>query len=298
LPPGLEIDMATEERPGDGAPSLARKPIVKIDNFVRRQTASVDLETLNQRGVTKINVITYSKINDLISLAVLRAFQKYGRSASGDEAREIGDAARVEVTGTISGGAAGGTASLEDRRKNVEEAVEKLRPMVESRIAELQAEAGGPDPVLLAIRDESLTDLEERVRSAVSRFFDGERSRTLAPTGGTSGEELARLERSIHAAVNRVIDSERSRMLETLERVASARTTLLRRRLEKLKGHLAEMQESLREMAARKDTDPGIPSVYREIQGLSLDDSHYEKKHKMLDLIFEENMKLQKAVSP
>jgi hypothetical protein len=281
--------MSQEDRPPESTSSSGRKPIIKIDNFVRKQAGTVDVETLNRKGVRKISVLTYSKINDLISLAVLRAFEKYGRASlppapPGPEAEGLREnAAEPSV--------AREKEELEDRTRGLEEDVEKLRPMVESRIEELRNEEAGPDPVLIAIRDEGMSEMEGRVRGAVARFMEEERAK---PSG--AGEDLEQFERNVHAVVDRVLAAESARMLETLERVSSQKTRLLQRRLEKLQANLKEVETSLRTLAEAKAEDPGIPSIYRTIQGLNLDDNLFEKKRKMLQVIFEENLILQKAV--
>jgi hypothetical protein len=278
--------MSQEDKPPEGPAAGSRKPIIKIDNFVRKQAGTIDLDTLSSKGVRRITVLTYSKINDLISLAVLRAFEKY----RGESYRP--EAAHAEAgPGDEAGPAAREKEELEDRTRGLEEDVEKLRPMVESRIEELRNEDTGPDPVLLAIRDEGMSEMEGRVRGAVARFIEEERKKPAA-----AGEDLERLERNVHTVVDRVLAAESVRMLEMLERVASQKTRLLQRRLEKLQAHLAEMEVSLRTLSEAKAEDPGIPSIYRKIQGLSLDDNLFEKKRKMLQLIFEENLTLQKAV--
>ena len=44
-----------------------------------------------------------------------------------------------------------------------------------------------------------------------------------------------------------------------------------------------------------KDVESGISSLYREVQGLSTDESQYEKKKGLMDDIFQANMALQQG---
>src|SRR5262249_54252131 len=89
------------EKPDRRTASVPPKPIIKFDNFVKRHTGSVDVETLSQKGLTRINYLTLSKVNELISIAVWKAFQKYQREGNEAEAREIQAQVRSEVAGEI-----------------------------------------------------------------------------------------------------------------------------------------------------------------------------------------------------
>jgi hypothetical protein len=271
---------------GKSGPTPPGRPIVKIDNYVRRQTESVDLETLNRKGVTRLNLLTYSKLNELISLAVLRSFQKYRRNWDEEEAREIGDEARSGLERTLTEAESTAKEAVDEGREALQADLGKLRPLVTSRLEELRREDAGEDPVLQVILEETIGEMEGLVRAAVGR----------AAGGGDSRPDLAALEADLRGVVRRILDIERSRLQDILGKINAEKTEVLQRRLEKLQAHLAEMEEALKALALAKGYDPGIPSVYRAIQGLCLDDNRYEKKKKMLQVIFEENLDLQKAV--
>lgn len=88
---------------------------------------------------------------------------------------------------------------------------------------------------------------------------------------------------------------ERQRALE--EKTAQHREEVRRfeLRLAKLSQSLEVTEEELRRIAAMKNIDPGIASIYRTVQGLSPDDENAEAKREMLAGIFEANLKLQKG---
>src|SRR5262245_30652757 len=135
--------MAYEEKPPERASNVIPKPIVKIDNYVRKQTQAVDISTLNEQGVTRVNFLTFGKINELISTAVQRVFEKYQRSWNPAEAQEIQDRAREELTQQLGRGAKS-LEGLAAGEKEVEEEAGALRPMVETQMASL----GGVDAPL------------------------------------------------------------------------------------------------------------------------------------------------------
>jgi hypothetical protein len=281
--------MSSEGKQPERPVPLSRKPIIRLDGFVRKQTESVDVETLHEKGVTRIQYLTFSKINDLISLAVQRAFEKYQREWDRAAADEITEDARAEIDDALHRRAPGSPELLERQALRVGEEVRSLAPLVGERIDELRGAGPAADPVLAAIRDEGLTEMERTLRRSVGRAIEEARS-----GGAADGAELERVERTIQSAVRRMLDSERSRTIEMIDRASDDKTQLLERRLHKLQRHLAEMEETLRGLAEAKGLDPGIPSIYRQIQGLRLEESQYEKKKGMLKLIFEENIRLQK----
>ena len=46
--------------------------------------------------------------------------------------------------------------------------------------------------------------------------------------------------------------------------------------------------------ARRAAIDPGVPSIYREVQGLSTEEANRQEKAELLKRIFEQNLVLQK----
>jgi len=71
----------------------------------------------------------------------------------------------------------------------------------------------------------------------------------------------------------------------------------LERRIEKLNHMLAKTEEDLARMAHMRSLDPGVASIYREVQGLSPEDEARALKKELMLKIFEANMELKQAVS-
>jgi len=120
-----------QEKPGELPPRTARKAVVRFNNFVRKHTQGVDLETLNQQGITKVNLLTYSKINEIIALAVERALVKYGATFDQQEVSGIRAEVREEVRREVNlpaDGANGGAAEPAPHLSEIlERRIEKLR---------------------------------------------------------------------------------------------------------------------------------------------------------------------------
>jgi len=97
-------------------------------------------------------------------------------------------------------------------------------------------------------------------------------------------------------ALDEILRRERARLERTLEHALATereRVDLLERRLTKLRAAMAEQEREIAELARRAQLDPGVPSIYRDVQGLSLEELEREAKAKLLQLIFEQNLVLQ-----
>jgi len=126
----------------------------------------------------------------------------------------------------------------------------------------------------------------------------------------TSAEESA-LERALAADLERVlpargagvdlagiVERERQRRAQALAGAVQRereRIDQLERRMTKLRAEVAHLEEQLAELARQSEIDPGLPSIYRTVQGLSAAEAEREAKAAMLARIFEQNLILQKG---
>lgn len=69
------------------------------------------------------------------------------------------------------------------------------------------------------------------------------------------------------------------------------------RRISKLTNSLELTEDELRRIAAAKNIDIGVGSIYRSVQGLSSADVDYETKKELMTSIFQANLDLQKGDS-
>lgn len=68
---------------------------------------------------------------------------------------------------------------------------------------------------------------------------------------------------------------------------------LLRRRVSKLTESLGLTEAELSRLRSMKSVDDGLSSIYREVQGLSMEDARTELKKELMSSIFEANLDLQ-----
>ena len=114
----------------------------------------------------------------------------------------------------------------------------------------------------------------------------------FAEAGVLAGPELARLQKALISMALRGVHEERQRDIE--RQLAGNETELetLRRRVSKLTTALSVTEEELRRVMALKDVDPGVESIYRTVQGLSLGAANAQARVDMLTRIFEHNLEL------
>jgi Mrp family chromosome partitioning ATPase len=72
---------------------------------------------------------------------------------------------------------------------------------------------------------------------------------------------------------------------------------VLERRIAKLTSLLEKTELTLRHIAALKDVDPGIASIYRGVQGLSPEADALASKRELLQKIFQANLELKQAIA-
>ena len=69
---------------------------------------------------------------------------------------------------------------------------------------------------------------------------------------------------------------------------------LLRRRVDKLSKSLGLTEQEIGRLRQAGVAEEGVASIYREVQGLSLDDARAELKHQLMSSIFEANLDLRR----
>lgn len=105
-------------------------------------------------------------------------------------------------------------------------------------------------------------------------------------------EGVLRLEKEVIALLKTELaawsqTSSASKLLESQRQIE-----MLERRVSKLTESLQATEAALKQIAAAKGIDLGLASIFRDVQGLSLDDAMLEAKRQMLKNIFEANMAL------
>ena len=71
---------------------------------------------------------------------------------------------------------------------------------------------------------------------------------------------------------------------------------LIKERIAKLTQSLQMTEEEMRRVAAAKNIDLGVASIYRSVQGLDGGDAQFERKKELMSDIFAANLELKEAL--
>lgn len=115
---------------------------------------------------------------------------------------------------------------------------------------------------------------------------------------GLTREKLSGMDR---AAIAALLTSLQDEKLRTGAKDLTEQRGLidqLERRIAKLTHLLGITEDELRRVAAMKNIDLGVASIYRNVQGISDDAAQKEKKREMMREIFNANFELKKRLSP
>ena len=160
------------------------------------------------------------------------------------------------------------------------------RTPVEEEVEETPApeEAAPPQPLPLP-RDEVDPILADRIRTDFDRLGAGMHAmKVLRETAIALILEAVEVERQENAAHS----------VPGVSPEDMAKVDLLERRIAKLTRSIGATREALAKIALMEDFEPGIPSIYRTVQGLTRADDQFRVKRELLGDIFEANVALQK----
>jgi GGDEF domain-containing protein len=172
---------------------------------------------------------------------------------------------------------AGGNKVVQARE--VERELDKLREEVEGQILEIQEFQSK----LFADVDSKEELWGNQLVSKVIEIFRREPEQT---------QGVLRVEKEVIALLKAELaawreSSTASRMIESQRTIEN-----LERRVTKLTESLGITEAELKRVAAMKNIDLGMASIYRNVQGLSSDEANAEQKKEMLKNIFEANVTL------
>lgn len=143
----------------------------------------------------------------------------------------------------------------------------------------------------LADETKSAGELLRARRKATRAFVARLKSRSRRVRGLSRAEFLAELERSRSdfAAEKRRTEEELVELTLTPTAGGHDKVDILERRVAKMRAALAELEGNYDELARRAAEEPGLRSVYREVQG-----NPPAEKRKLLRQVLDENLALQR----
>ena len=273
-------------------PPLAQPPATKeplrdsssdvISETIRRWARPTTLDELKSRGIRKVRSVSMSRVGALLEKAVNRALIERTLESDRGEALSLSSTAREQFVRLSQVEIIGEAAPAE------KEAIEEtpLHERATSTLDRLKRELEDRRKVV-ADREKQLTggDLdqveEKRLSNQMRELF-----------AIHAGIDDRQLEREVLGLVLGELRTSRRRARIARLEEHQREIGVLERRVSKLSVLLGETEDALRKVRASKHTDPGLSSIYDEVQGLGSDDDQYEQKSDLMRTLFEANLAL------
>ncbi|MBK7877459.1 MAG: diguanylate cyclase [Planctomycetes bacterium] len=155
----------------------------------------------------------------------------------------------------------------------------------------------------LAERRKSFEEQHAVLQEEVSEIGDLQKSEVLDKlqalfAGVARTDEITALEKQVLAVAAKELYSERQKAIQATVDEHRRQIDQLERRIAKLTQILGVTESELKRVMAMKSIDPGVASIFREVQGLSASDEQGETKKAMMSAIFEANLSFQRRAAP
>jgi predicted RNA-binding protein with RPS1 domain len=158
----------------------------------------------------------------------------------------------------------------------------RLTQQMEKRQKELNEERKS----FLASKQKAGAALDSRLAAEIAALFE---------EVGTDNPAL--LQERVRQLALRGVQAERKTSVEGKLADHDREVADYQRRIKKLTESLSRTEEEIKRLAAMKDVEFGVASIYRTVQGLSADDESAETKKEMMTAIFEANLSLQEKLA-
>ena len=271
-------EQAADRAPSGKTPGTEQSDAKALEGHVRKlnlvgssQITRAVAEAV-RRGLSRQFVVTEAQLEEAVKaiggelMKRLKANSKSVRGLPKDAfLREVrADKKRIE-------------AAREAARRELDEMLEKLKSSheeVERREAELVRESRASGEV----QDQEITD-------RIAAIF----------AGGDGSMDVESLRQKITELALGSLQGERDKSIEAQMAEHRGDVEQYERRIAKLTQSLSLTEVELKRIAAAKNIEIGIGSIYRTVQGLSSDDDSYETKKELMSSIFAANLELQKG---
>lgn len=255
----------------------------------RENSDVVPVSRLQKQGVRSVTVLDWRKVEELLAKAVDEALAKHGVELSPEALKSVNREAKeafarlVEQRDTFRESAE----TLEREKGELAKNAEILRQELERARQSLAGERTRPISAADVELDQAGMDhYMARLGRELKELLAGGDG---AARGGSTADAVAALARKL-------LDDERGRALDAARSEQRQRIELLERRIAKLQGTLTETESVVDRLRKEKGIEPGIESIYREVQGLDAADGKAEAKRGLLDEIFRLNVELRAVI--
>lgn len=256
--------------------------------LVRLLHENADSKTPEQflrEGRKSLRVITAAKIHEMIGLAVMRTLQH--ASQDPQESERLAHDAQQEFLRLMAENhdLHGVTRKLREEEQSLSRHVEELHQQLQSCREQLAGELE---------RVQHVRQLPQQEREDTDAALDALLSGAVANAarGEDLAEVVAELRRELAALMARVAQSPDASI-----HGSAGRVELLERRIRKLSDSLSGAHQMLDRLnALQQEDERGVPSYYREPQGLHGDEPNVERRRTLMNEIFNYNRTLRETL--
>jgi hypothetical protein len=251
-----------------------------LQEAVRKLAFKTSVDQLQKRGVKDVKVLGLDRIVALIEEATNRSLKH--RLLAGDRAA-IANATKEEFLRLLK--------TNQDLKQSRDELkVEKERAVSDAGILrkEMDALANRLKDRLVEAGEaarEQFEDEDDEVRELVELLYQD------ALQSGDQGKFKDRMSKLLFG----LLEEKRRAAIAATEAAKGQEVSQLQRRIAKLNETLEQTESKLSMVSSQGFYDSGVASVYREVQGLSLDAKFFELKKELMEDIFKANLHLQKG---
>lgn len=254
-----------------------------LKQAVRQMAFRTSLDDLKKKGVQQVNVLGIDRIIQLIDEAVHRSLKS---RLVGLDREAVADATKAEFLRLLR--------SKQDLEREKTE-LERLKERAEDEVDTLRRELEQQQRALQLRLEQDDLDLQARY-AGEDAAIAGKVAEVLRAMAGSGGSlRLQTLQESVLALVMDVVADERKSAEVARAALRDREVDTLQRRIRKLNESLVQTEQRYKEVAAMKNIDDGISSVYREVQGLRGDEAQVARKKELMAEIFKANLRLQKS---
>jgi hypothetical protein len=228
---------------------------------------------LEERGVQRVRYVSVEQVSAMIEKAVNRTILERTLGGTESDLGLLVEHAQLGMLGLLKG-----VEEVEDSRG----AIVRGRTELMAELAEMRRDrtrASAPpaaDPA-----DPTVQKMLAAIRESFGKLARGASTVAAVETEFT---ELALI----------LLEEARRRASAAQIRESDSQIDRLERRVTKLVQSLEETEAALKRIAAMKNIDLGIASLYRVVQGLSTDEPNRLLKQELMEKIFHANVELQK----
>ncbi len=273
---------------------MSRNLVSNLIQAIRSGAYHTPLKNLERQGYRTVTVLPAQKLDEIVSKAVEITLREYGLPLDAETVRGLSNDAKVAFVNLV---------RERDKLRETNEALEAERQQLarneemlrhemvhaEERLAEHKQQGAPQAPV-------DASSFEERVRHAARGKLEERLQRIGNAAGANVGIEMRALANEIVGLAGRLLGDENAAQEEKGRREHEEKVQLLERRVRKLQTSLAETQSMLERLQSERVAESGVPSVYREVQGLSPSENRFEQKRMLLAEIFKLNVELRELI--